>query len=267
MTELKQLLENSYYTWLKKELVFSEVGNQYVSISTPFDDTNYDNINLYARFVNQGEIELSDFGNTIFDLSETGITIDKRSKTIWRIFNQILNDFGVTKVDEALTITAPVSRFPIAKTRLLQAIMRVNDLVYLNKETVTASFNEVVSNFMHTQKVLFNRSVEITNLAGSNSHFDFAIPTANGEKLVKTVSRPNDINAAKIFNYDVKATAELRKDALFIYLADDLSHKKGITSETFGTALKDLDDKTAVAAGFSDLQRENDLLSNLPLAG
>ncbi|WP_283588644.1 hypothetical protein [Limosilactobacillus viscerum] len=30
------LLENSYYQWLKKELVFSEIGNNYAAISTPF---------------------------------------------------------------------------------------------------------------------------------------------------------------------------------------------------------------------------------------
>lgn len=30
------LLENSYYQWLKKELVFSEIGNNYAAISTLF---------------------------------------------------------------------------------------------------------------------------------------------------------------------------------------------------------------------------------------
>lgn len=63
---LSSTLKESYNTWLKKELVFSEVGNRYVSISTPFVDTNYDNINLYAHYVNQDEIEVSDFGYTLY---------------------------------------------------------------------------------------------------------------------------------------------------------------------------------------------------------
>ena len=37
----------------------------YVSISTPFIDTNFDNINLYARFLSKDKVEVSDFGYTI----------------------------------------------------------------------------------------------------------------------------------------------------------------------------------------------------------
>ncbi len=67
------LLENAYYKWLKEELIFSDIEDGYVSISSPFVDTNFDNINLYAKFLNEDNIEVSDFGYTIFNLEEAGV--------------------------------------------------------------------------------------------------------------------------------------------------------------------------------------------------
>lgn len=130
------LLENSYYQWLKKELVFSEIGNNYAAISTPFFDSNFDNINLYAKFIDSTHIEVSDFGYTISNLEESGITLDRRSKVAWRIYNNVLNDFGISRDDEALVIRASLDKFPVAKNRLLQGIMRINDISYLVKENV-----------------------------------------------------------------------------------------------------------------------------------
>ena len=259
---LSSTLKESYNTWLKKELVFSEVGNGYVWISTPFVDTNYDNINLYAHYVNQDEIEVSDFGYTLYNLNEAGITINSRSKSIWRIFTQVLVDFGVTQVDEALSITAPIDRFPVAKTRLLQAIMRINDLVYLSKANVTESFNDQIAEFFKTNSVLFTPSIEITNIAGSASHFDFSIPSTSGvEQLVKTAARPNDINAAKIFNYDVKATLPARS-AKYIYLVNNIKHQTPVNSTTLSTALKDLSAEVATTLKFSNLLEDTSLLQN-----
>lgn len=74
------LLENAYYKWLKKELIFTDVEQDYVSISTPFIDTNFDNINLYARIINQDQVEVSDFGYTITNLEDLGIALNRRSK-------------------------------------------------------------------------------------------------------------------------------------------------------------------------------------------
>ena len=65
------LLENAYYKWLKEELIFSDIEDGYVSISSPFVDTNFDNINLYAKFLNEDNIEVSDFGYTIFNLEDS----------------------------------------------------------------------------------------------------------------------------------------------------------------------------------------------------
>ena len=213
------LLENEYYKWLKKDLIFSDINDEYVSISSPFMDTNFDNINLYAKFINSDNIEVSDFGYTIFNLEEAGINLDKRSKVAWRIYNTALKDFGVTRLGDNLLIRTSVDHFPLAKNRLLQAIMRINDIAYLSKGNIKEAFNDIVESFLIKQNVLYTPNVEIANQNGVSSHFDFSIPSRSGtERLIKTSARPNDPNYAKVFNYDVKATSPSR-NATFIYVA------------------------------------------------
>ena len=51
------LLQNSYRNWIKtNNIVFSDIENEYVSISTSFLDNNFDNITLYAKFITKNKI-------------------------------------------------------------------------------------------------------------------------------------------------------------------------------------------------------------------
>lgn len=256
------LFENTYYKWLKNELVFSDIEDGYVSISSPFVDTNFDNINLYAKFLNKDNIEVSDFGYTIFNLEEAGIHLDKRSKVAWRIYNTALTDFGITREGDNLLIRTSFDNFPIAKNRLVQAIMRINDIAYLSKGNVKEAFNDIIEAFLIKEKVLYTSNVEIPNENGVSSHFDFSIPSRGGmERLIKTSARPNDANYAKVFNYDVKATAPSRK-AKFIYIVNNFTHKATIKQSIVGTALNGLDPEVTKVSGFEEIKKDNTLLVN-----
>ena len=79
--------------------------------------------------------------------------------------------------------------------------------------------------------------------------------------MVKTAARPNDINAAKIFNYDVKATLPTRP-AKYIYLVNNIKHQTPVNSTTLSTALKDLSAEVATTLKFSNLLEDTSLLQN-----
>lgn len=135
MNKIKEL-KNSYYDWVTKEIQFNEIddNNEYIVINTPFVDQNFDNINIYVKFIDEKTIELSDWGYTLFNLEDSGINLSKRTKTVWKILNQVLNDFGISLSDKKiLSIKSSLKKFPVAKSRLLQAIMRIDDIRYLNK--------------------------------------------------------------------------------------------------------------------------------------
>ena len=113
-------LKSSYIDWLKKELIFTDIEDGYISISTPFVDNNYDNIELFAKFVSESQIEVTDFGETLFNLEDNGLKITKQSKTIYRLFENTLNDFGIEyncntetlSITTCLLYTSPSPRDP-----------------------------------------------------------------------------------------------------------------------------------------------------------
>lgn len=257
------LLNNSYHKWLKDDgTMFSDIDNGYVSISTSFLDNNFDNITLYAKLVGKDKIIISDFGNTLFELEEIGIHLNKRSKTAWKLFHQTLNDFGIKQKDESLVIETTLKRFPIAKNRLLQGILRINDLRYLNKENIQSTFNDVLAELFKDNKVLFSSNIEIANGDGISSHFDFSVPSiSHKEQLIKTVGRPNDKNQAKIFNYDVKATSLVR-DANYLLILDDKNYRSNIEQDTINTALSGLEHINANVIGSRELMESSEIITN-----
>lgn len=254
-------LQNSYINWLKKEIVFTDVENGYISLSTPFLDTNYDNIEIFAKFLSNSQILLTDFGETLFKLEDAGIKINKRSKNIYKIFEQVLQDFGITfNNDSSLSITTDVDLFPIAKNRLLQAIMRINDLLYLKDNKKQNSFNDLITKFFISNDILFTPSLEITGQNGTSSHFDFSLPAPAGkERLIKTVTRPNDINQAKIFNFDVRETSQVRREAKYSLVLNDI--EKSFKNQMKINALTGLDSTEANVIGFKEIKDNPSLLS------
>ena len=237
--------------WLKEELIYEDVGYDYISISTPFVDSNYDNINLYAKFIARDKIEISDFGYTLYNLEEAGIVLTRRAKTIYSIFEKTLTSFGVTCSNDVLSIVTDLTNFPIAKNRLLQAILRINDLIYLSKNTVTSSFNDIITELFIDQEILYTPDIEIVGPNGTSSHFDFSIPLpAGNERLIKTAARPNDIHQVIIFNFDVRETSLIRNSS-FIFILND--EKTKIKAEVKSHALLGLDKAKVDVIGYKQL--------------
>ncbi|APT14875.1 DUF1828 domain-containing protein [Lactobacillus jensenii] len=258
-----ELLKNSYYNWLNEELTFTEQDN-YVEITTPFLDSVFDNICIYAKFAKENSVELSDFGQTLFNLEGQGISIQEKNKKIWNSFKTILDDFGISIEGRSLVIITPLDKFPTAKNRILQAIMKVNDLVFMYTNKSQSSFDEIVSDYLSDNKILFTKNIQIVNTSVAASIFDFSIPFENGRsKLIKTVARPNDYNSAKIFNYDVKACLPIRSSDQFVCLFNDQKGKQ-VDPSTINTALEGVNTSVARAFSFSEAQ-ENNVLDNKEL--
>lgn len=258
-----KVLESNYYKWLKEDLVFSDVDENYVAISTPFVDNSYDNINLYAEIENQ-KIRVTDLGFTLFNLDIAGVTINKRTKTRQAILQDVLDMFGVENLNGVLSITTSLNKFAIAKNRLLQAIMRINDIEYLANNNVTNAFNEMVSEFLENNDVLYSEKIEIPGTAGVSSFFDFVIPTKkSGEKLVKAVSRPNELNQAKAFNFDVQSVSIVRPNSKFIYLVDDVRTPTKINPSIITTVSANIEKDIVTFAPYSTvISHKNNILTN-----
>lgn len=255
-------LENSYYKWLKEDLTFTDVEKDFVAISTPFVDSDFDNINLYAE-INGDNITVTDLGYTLFNLDATGVAVDRKARTRYKIFSDIISAFGVSDNNGRLEIETSLDRFPVAKNRLLQAVMRINDITYLATNNVKTAFNDVVSEYLDANEILYTEDIEIPGAAGVSSFFDFAIPNrADGERLVKTVARPNDLNQAKAFNFDAQSVSVSRPEAKFVYLIDNVSRSVKIQDNIFDTVQANVDEGITMVLPYSSVLENNNLLVN-----
>lgn len=136
--------------------------------------------------------------------------------------------------------------------------MRINDLLYLIKENVNATFNDILSSFLIDNEILFSPNVEIVEKNGISSHFDFSIPLPAGkDRLIKTAARPNDVNQAKVFKFDVRETSNTR-DSKYVLLLNDSN--TAIRDQMKMNALVGLDDNLAEVIGFEKIQNDPSLL-------
>ncbi|MCZ9310656.1 DUF1828 domain-containing protein [Weissella koreensis] len=256
------LLKNNYYKWLQQDLIFSDLENGFISISTPFVDSNFDNINLYVEVINQNQIKVTDLGYTIFNLESAGIILNGRTKTKNMIIDDTISKLGINLTDGVLSITTTLDHFAQSKNRLLQGVMRINDILFLNKSNIKNSFSEIISDMLTTKNVFYNKDVEIPGASGVSSFFDIIVPNNNKERLVRTVSRPNDLNQAKAFNYDVQSVSQNR-DSLFVYVYDDTNANIKINDSISTSINTNVDEKTTAIVPASSIPTEKKYLVNV----
>lgn len=120
-------LRNLYFDWLMKEYSFTDLDKNIVEISIPFLDNDFDYIIMYAEFLSNGKILLTDDGWTLDNLKSHGITFTGRTKTKTSTLQTITSSLGIEIKDHELCIMTDIDKFPIAKQRLLQSIIQLSD--------------------------------------------------------------------------------------------------------------------------------------------
>lgn len=218
------LLKESYFNWLFKEYSFSELDNDVVKIGTPFLDNQFDYITMYVEFFKDGRINLTDDGWTIQDLESNGISFSPRNKVNNRLLTKITESLGVEYINGELSIQTDLDRFPIAKQRLMQCMLQVNDLIVLQKDNVKNIFFEEVEHLLQKNDVLFSPKPSFAGKGGITVQFDFSVPTRKKEKLIRTIRNGNDLNRSKLLTMDTQLLKHSKPNAEYIAIFDDLSN-------------------------------------------
>ena len=139
-----ETLKKIYFDWLFKNSDYINISNDVVKINTSFYDNQFDSIEMYVEFLKNDEIIVTDDGWTISELENHGIYFSQKNKTNSRLLQNIVNNLGIENVGGELFIKTSLDKFAIAKQRLLQGILQVNDLVFLQKSNVNSIFYEEV---------------------------------------------------------------------------------------------------------------------------
>nr|WP_134902311.1 DUF1828 domain-containing protein [Lactiplantibacillus plantarum] len=239
-------LKTSYLKWLSKNEHYTNIDsseNSIVEIDTPFLDNEFDDIVLYAYSRIGDNILVTDDGWTIDNLESNGLSFDKRSKTRNNILTDTLDIFGVQKDQgsKKLYIRTDFDGFPAAKQRLVQAILKINDLMYLNRPTILDAFSDEVQKFFDKEKILYSRNKSISGKNALSFQFDFIIPRYDeGDRLVRTFSQPKRAkNPAKIFAWDSETIKKINGNskASFIAILNDSENSTESVNSIFEDSL------------------------------
>lgn len=217
-------LKKSYFDWLFQKYSYHDLSDGIVKINTPFLDNQFDYITMYVEFFSDGKINLTDDGWTLHDLKSNGVYFTPRHKTNNQLLRNITDSLGVEINDNELSIKTDIDKFPIAKQRLLQCIMQVNDLIVLKSNNIRGLFFEEVEKLLKSNNVLFSSKPSFAGKGGITVQFDFSIPTSNKEKLIRTIRNGNDLNRSKLMTVDAQLLRNTKPNAEYIAIFDDINN-------------------------------------------
>ena len=186
--EIQRLLE-AYHSWLKDKTVLRQLG-QWIEVTTPYLDRHNDYVQIYARKANGGFV-LTDDGYTITDLEQSGCKLNSPKRQ--DLLKMTLNGFGVQLRDSALEVHASPDNFALRKHNLVQAMLAVNDMLYLAVPMVASLFYEDVVAWLDVHDIRYTPKVKFTGKTGYDHLFDFVIPKSRRqpERIIQTINRPN----------------------------------------------------------------------------
>lgn len=202
---------SEYHKWFqdKTQILKDEMTGWY-SISTPFVGLFNDTIDIYAKSDNNGQITLSDDGQTLVNLELAG-TVVSRSPKRKEWLDMILLNYGITLADgnELQTISTE-HNFPQKKFNLISAIIEVSDMAMMAKHTISSLFKEDVRSFFDEQQMIYTPEFIAKGSTGIEFTFDFQIAGRKKELVVKSFNSLNKMNVPNfLFGWeDIKESRE-----------------------------------------------------------
>ncbi len=218
---------NEYIRWLKANMTQRKIRDDLTEITTPFLDRNNDYTQVYIEN-KLGGFKITDAGYILDDLSISGMDITSSAHRK-KILDWILNRFGLQVDEKTNEIFAYANRkeaIPKIVHRVLQGMLDINDMFYLNNSAVTSMFHEDVKQFFKKHQIYSSQNVSYAGVSGFYHAYDFLLQEnkKNPGRLVRLMNRPqkatferfafawNDIKPMLESNGDVKTCIILIND-------------------------------------------------------
>jgi len=113
-----------------------------ISVETPFYFPDGDPYQLYVREMPNGILRLTDMGHTLMHLSYDNDTGKFREGTRGNLFHQILAESFINEDNGELYTETQIDNLVTSIFRLSQALIKVNDLTFLNRFRAESTFYE-----------------------------------------------------------------------------------------------------------------------------
>jgi hypothetical protein len=185
--ECKNLIDG-YLSWLRQGLQVEQVSERCCIIATPFLDRHNDEIEIYVERRGSG-LWITDDGYTLADLDHGGVKLDTEKRSTH--LKHILRGFGVKVEGSEICVETTERDFPQRKHNLIQAILAVNDMFVMGKESVLELFKEDVEKFLRLKGIPIFRDFKLSGKSGFDHKFDIGLPAINNhpEGVVQAINK------------------------------------------------------------------------------
>ena len=200
-----------------------DVGNS-IEITTPFLDRHNDQLQIYAKRSSKGFL-LSDDGYVLNDLEMSGCKLDTARRQA--LLKQALKGFNVQCSDNVLEVEASADNFSLRKHCLLQAMLAVNDLLFLVPSPTGNIFKTDVVNWLKKEGIQFQPNVKFPGKNGYEHRFDFVIEKSESrpERVLHTITHPIRKPAeSMVFSWQDATEAHARETPVYV-LVNDSKHQ------------------------------------------
>lgn len=119
-------LIRSYGKWLSDNTTYTQLDEWY-EVNVPLLDEDNDYTQFYVK-IGKNSVTFSDGCATLRRLESHGMTV---TESRLAVLKDILNQFGIERNGDELTLTSDTAEFADAKNRFLQAIIKVGDMSML----------------------------------------------------------------------------------------------------------------------------------------
>lgn len=235
MPNTSQQLISDYVDWFKNKYSIKQLENA-DEIVTPFVNHLNDRIRLYIELKANNTIRISDDGNTFNELAMYGLDI--KTNTRQKVIHNTLSNFGIQLDDDILYVEATIKDFPLKKHNLVQAILRIYDMVLLSKPNIISLFNEEAKQYLFDNELGGNFDIKMTGDSGLEHQIDYSLgPTkSRPEILIQFINNLSfgDVTKEGFIYDDLNKKRKTSKNQVrYILVANDIDNKipdKAITA-------------------------------------
>jgi len=136
------LLEERLCKSLCGEVRIRKTPQGYWQLVTPFTFTDGDTFQLYLEETAAGGVRLTDYGHTFMHLSYENDLSKFRAGTRGKLLEQALATSGLSEEQGKLVLNSSLDNLGTSILQFGQALTRVYDLTFLNRERVASTFYE-----------------------------------------------------------------------------------------------------------------------------
>lgn len=211
---------DEYIDFLKKEITYRQIEKGF-EITTPFLNDSNDHMQIYVREIDGEKIILSDGGDSISYLEDCGVNLSPQR---WNTIKDICYAYGVRTIDDQLIIKTTIKEFPQKKHSLLQAMLKVNDLVYTAQSRVASMFVDDISGYFEKNEMYPSRNVSIIGQSGIYHNYDFLLNKDKyfSERFCNAINAPTKNNVmTTIFMWNDTLNKRNKESRFYVFVNDE----------------------------------------------